>query len=125
MMVVKTDQSSKEASWRQEYQRGREARQRGRHECHVMDIIIKNSGIVQAMSTKKAKMRQFWKEGVKVGAGNSRARGNQKGFLKARGLQSNGLFSLTVESSKEREEKRSGYTNVNEQECEKQKGTDI
>lgn len=47
------------------------------------------------------------------------------GFLKARVLQSNGLFSLTLESSEEREENGSGYTNVNEQECEKQKGTDI
>lgn len=64
-------------------------------------------------------MRQVGKEGDKV------RRGNQKGFLKARLLQSNSLFSLTLESSKEREEKRSGYTNVNEQECEKQKGTDI
>lgn len=69
-------------------------------------------------------MRQVRKVSDKVG-GKSRARGNQKGFLKAMVLQSNGLFSLTLESSKEREEKRSGSTNVNEQECEKQKGTDI
>lgn len=102
----------------------RKRSKRGSHEGHVMDSTIKNSGIVQAVATKKAKTRQVEKEGGRVG-GKSRARGNQKGFLRARLRHSNGLFSLTLESSKEREEKCSGYTNVNEQECEKQKGTDI
>lgn len=101
-----------------------EEQQKRKHESHVMDSTIKNSRIAQAVSTKKAKMRQVGKSGDKVG-GKSLARGNQKGFLRARLLQSNGLFSLTSESSKERVEKCSGYTNVNEQECEKQKGTDI
>lgn len=55
-----------------------------------------------------------------VGKEEGGARGKQKGVLKATVLRSNGLVSLTLESSKERQEKCSGYTNVNEQECEKQ-----
>lgn len=77
MMMVKTDQSSKEANCRQEYQRRRKAR----HESHMMDVALKASRIVQAKLNKKAKMRPVGKEGDKVG-GKSGARGNQWGFLK-------------------------------------------
>lgn len=55
----------------------------------MVDITIKRSGTVQAVSTKKAKMRQVGKEADKVG-GKSRARGKQKGFLK------HGFCSLTA-----------------------------
>lgn len=73
---------------------------------------------------EKAKIRQVGKgEG-----GKNRARGS-RGVAESEGeavVQSNGLFSLTLENTGRKGKRNIQATaNVNEQGCEKQKGTDI
>lgn len=63
MMVVKTDQSSERGKLEAGIPRRKRIKTKRRCESHVMDITIKNSGIVQAVSTKRGKNETGWEGG--------------------------------------------------------------